>query len=70
MDNRTKYARILKLAEMLNGQTLHLDKLKQWISMEVASSPKYIVETLHMMTDFGFIKEVEPFKYLVTKNPK
>lgn len=68
MDGRTKYSRIVKLINSIEEEVLHLDKLRRIIMMEIGSSPKLVTETLHLMTDFGLIKEIDDFQFQIMKN--
>lgn len=67
MDQRTKYAKIVRVINSISEDVLHLDKLKRIIQMEIGSAQKIVTETLYLMTDFGLIKEIEPFKFQINK---
>ena len=69
MDGRLKYSRIQKLVISLDDKKdYHLDELKLLIRMHIATSEPAVVETVHQLVSFGFMKEVGPFKFRVLQS--
>ena|SRR3990167_1141741 len=67
MDGRTVYSRLMTLITPLDGQVIHLNKLKSLIRMHIASSEKAVEQSLKLLGDVGIIKENpnEPFMYKI-----
>ena len=57
MDGRTRYNKISKLLKPLIGQTLHMNKLRLKLYIDIGSSEELIRECLRMMIDLGLIQE-------------
>ena len=62
---KTRYQAIVEGLRGLSGKTVHLNIIRMVIRKSIATKEQAVVEILHDMEDFGFIKELEPFKYKV-----
>ena len=60
---------MVKVIKSIDKPEVHIDELKRFIMMEIGSSESIISGTLHMMIDFGFIKEIadKPFHFQIIK---
>ena len=67
MDGRTRYNKMSKLLEPIVGQTIHMDKIRFKIMINIGTSEKLIHDTLRFMIDTGLIKET---KHLIFKIQK
>ena len=65
----TKYQRLKKLIGTLDkSRSYHLDEIKSLIRMHVATTEKLVIESVRQLVEFGFIREIEPFKFQVVDN--
>ena len=62
---KTRYKAILEALRDLSGKTVHLNIIKMRIKKTIATKDPAVVEILHNMEDFGFIKELSAFKYKI-----
>jgi hypothetical protein len=67
---KNRYDAIKRMVAIMPDGILSLDEVKRYIRMNIAATEKIVIEILWNMTDFGMIKEVEPFKYQIIKNGK
>lgn len=68
MDGRTRYKKISQLLEPVVGETLHMDKLRRRVIIEIGSSDIAVREILRLMIDLGLIKEVEHMVFKVLRS--
>ena len=64
----TKYNAILKMMLLIKEDVIGLENLKSYIRMHIAATEKIVSETVHMMVNFGFIKEIEHLKFKVIRD--
>ena len=58
-DGRTRYNKMVKLLMPLVGQTLHMDKIRRKIMIEIGTSDNVVRDSLRFMIDMGLIKETK-----------
>ena len=56
-DGRSRYNRMVKLLKPLVGETMHIDKIRRKIIINIGTSEKLIGDTLKFMIDTGLIVE-------------
>ena len=68
MDGRSRYNKIKQLLEPIVGQTLHVEKIRKRIMIEIGTSDQVIYETMKLMIDLGMIAEVKAFVFKIITN--
>lgn len=68
MDGRSRYNKVKKLLEPLVGQTLHVERIKEKIIIDIGASDACLEETLRLMIKLGLIQEVEHCVFKIIKN--
>lgn len=58
-DGRTRYNKMVQLLKPLVGQTLHIEKLRKEIMIEIGTSETVVRESLKFMIDLGLIHETD-----------
>ena len=59
MDGRTRYNKIKKLLKPMVGKTMHIDKIRRQIMIEIGTSEIVVRDTARFMIDLGLIKETD-----------
>jgi len=65
MDGRTRYNKIKQLLKPIIGKTMHSDKIRRRVMIDIGTSESVITETMHLMIELGMIREVKPWIYKV-----
>lgn len=68
MDGRTRYNKIKRLLEPLVGETLHIDKIKRRIMIDIGTSDVCLEETCRLMIKLDMIKEIKHCVFKVLTN--
>lgn len=59
MDGRSRYNKLKTMLKPLQGQKMHLEKIKRLVMIDIGSSEACIQETTKFMIDVGMIREVD-----------
>jgi len=65
MDGRTRYAKACRILKEIEGEKLHLNKLRRRIMIEVGTSEETITEFLKLMRELEMIVERDNFIFEV-----
>ena len=67
MDGRSRYHKIKKILKPIVGETMHMDKIRRRIMIDVGTSEGVIIETMRLMIDLGLIREVSAFMFKIER---
>ena len=67
MDGRTRYNKVKQILKPIVGQTMHMEKIRRRVIIDVGSSDTVVMETMRLMIDLGLIREVSAFMFKVER---
>ena len=68
MDGRTRYNKICNLLEPIVGKTMHLNKIRRRVMIDIGTSPLVVEESVKLMIELGLIKETDHMVFMIIRN--